>query len=322
MVLTVVRLPDPKLKTLGERGIECIFVGYTEHSKAFRFYVIEPNESVSINSIIESRDVIFDKKIFSSVSRPSLRILSGTSDEVSNQHSYCFNVDDDPKTFDEAMKSQDVAFWKEAINDEMDSIMRSTGERKWYSFGYDESTDDFKIWKNINDFPYEDPLNSCGIFSNGALHWVTVSHDSPETQRIVSLDLAKETYGEVLLFEYDEGDTRLITLGVSGEWLCGICCYHSRHADLWVMKVYGVKDSWTKLVSFPYLMDERIDEYPVPLFVSNDGKVLLNCDPDLVIYESKDSSYEDIDRCREACVVVESLVSPFPPLALADNNEN
>ncbi|GJT91947.1 zinc finger, CCHC-type containing protein [Tanacetum coccineum] len=32
----VVRLPDPKLEILGVRGIECIFVGYTEHSKAFR----------------------------------------------------------------------------------------------------------------------------------------------------------------------------------------------------------------------------------------------------------------------------------------------
>ncbi|GJZ18547.1 hypothetical protein Tco_0554670 [Tanacetum coccineum] len=28
---------------------------------------------------------------------------------------------DNPKTFDEAMKSQDVAVWKETINDEMDS---------------------------------------------------------------------------------------------------------------------------------------------------------------------------------------------------------
>ncbi|GJS90004.1 zinc finger, CCHC-type containing protein [Tanacetum coccineum] len=36
-------------------------------SKAFRFYVIEPNESVSINSIIESRDAIFDENRFSSV---------------------------------------------------------------------------------------------------------------------------------------------------------------------------------------------------------------------------------------------------------------
>ncbi|GKB46828.1 zinc finger, CCHC-type containing protein [Tanacetum coccineum] len=168
----VVRLPDPKLKTLGERGIECIFVGYAEHSKAFRFYVIEPNDSVSINSIIESRDAIFDENRFSSVPRPSLRIpngtediggsvvpeevvqqpepelrkskrnrtpkdfgpefqlylIEGTRDEVSDQHSYCFNVEDDPKTFDEAMKSQDVAFWKEAINDEMDSIM---GNNTW-----------------------------------------------------------------------------------------------------------------------------------------------------------------------------------------------
>ncbi|GJW54316.1 zinc finger, CCHC-type containing protein [Tanacetum coccineum] len=57
----VVRLLGPKLKTLGERGIECIFVGYVEHSKALRFYVIEPNDSVVINSIIESRDAIFDE---------------------------------------------------------------------------------------------------------------------------------------------------------------------------------------------------------------------------------------------------------------------
>ncbi|GKA31483.1 zinc finger, CCHC-type containing protein [Tanacetum coccineum] len=104
-----------KLKTLGERSIECIFVGYAEHFKAFRFHVIEPNESISINSIIESKDVIFDENKFSSVPRPSQRSLingtediGGTRDEVSNQHSYCFNVEDDPKTFDEAMKSQDI----------------------------------------------------------------------------------------------------------------------------------------------------------------------------------------------------------------------
>ncbi|GJU19251.1 zinc finger, CCHC-type containing protein [Tanacetum coccineum] len=73
--MAVVRLPDPKMKTLGERGIECIFVGYAEHSKAFRFYVIEPNESVSINSIIESSDDIFDENKISSVPRPSQRKL-------------------------------------------------------------------------------------------------------------------------------------------------------------------------------------------------------------------------------------------------------
>nr|GFA02949.1 zinc finger, CCHC-type [Tanacetum cinerariifolium] len=66
----VLRLPDPKRKTLGEKGIDCIFVGYAKDSKAYRFYVIEPNDSISINSIIESRDAIFDENHFSSIPRP------------------------------------------------------------------------------------------------------------------------------------------------------------------------------------------------------------------------------------------------------------
>ncbi|GJV60159.1 zinc finger, CCHC-type containing protein [Tanacetum coccineum] len=111
----VVRLPDPKLKTLGERGIKCIFVGYAEHSKAFRFYVIEPNESVSINSIIESRDVIFDENRFSLVLRPSLRIPNGTEDIGGS-------------VVLKEVTEEDAAFWKEAINDEMDSIM---GNNTW-----------------------------------------------------------------------------------------------------------------------------------------------------------------------------------------------
>ncbi|GKC49614.1 zinc finger, CCHC-type containing protein [Tanacetum coccineum] len=57
-----------------------------------------------------------------------LYLIQGTRDEVSDQHSYFFNVEDDPKIFDEAMKSHDVAFWKEAINDEIDSIM---GNNTW-----------------------------------------------------------------------------------------------------------------------------------------------------------------------------------------------
>ncbi|GJZ01526.1 zinc finger, CCHC-type containing protein [Tanacetum coccineum] len=52
-----------------------------------------------------------------------LYLIEATREKVSGQHSYCFNIEDDPKTFNEAMKSKNVAFWKEAINDEMDSIM-------------------------------------------------------------------------------------------------------------------------------------------------------------------------------------------------------
>ncbi|GJW37520.1 zinc finger, CCHC-type containing protein [Tanacetum coccineum] len=106
----VVRLLDPKLKTLGERGIECIFVGYAEHSKAFRFYVIKPDDSVPINSIIESRDSIFDEKRFSSVHRPSQRSLVKRIEDSGG-----------------SVVPEKVTEEK-AINDEMDSIM---GNNTW-----------------------------------------------------------------------------------------------------------------------------------------------------------------------------------------------
>ncbi|CAM8902387.1 unnamed protein product [Rhodiola kirilowii] len=161
----VVRLPQPKLKTLGEKGVECIFIGYAQHSLAYRFYVIAPNKHVSIHTIIESRDAIFDEKRFSSISMPKDLILApstvresrdpqildnrrskrarkeklfgndfqmylveGTREDIGSQYLYCHIIENDPKTFDEAMKSQDVSFWKEAINDEMDSIM---GNNTW-----------------------------------------------------------------------------------------------------------------------------------------------------------------------------------------------
>ncbi|GJZ11457.1 zinc finger, CCHC-type containing protein [Tanacetum coccineum] len=163
----VVRLTDPKRKTLGEKGIDCIFVGYAEHSKAYRFYVIEPNDSVSINSIIESRDAIFDENRFSSIPRPKdiipnvqesqmddhtddvpneipeprrgkrakkaksygsdfqLYLVEGSRDQVGSQYSYCYSIEEDPRTYNEAMQSRDAAFWKEAIDDEIGSIMEN-----------------------------------------------------------------------------------------------------------------------------------------------------------------------------------------------------
>nr|GEV31702.1 hypothetical protein [Tanacetum cinerariifolium] len=169
----VVRLSGTKRKTLCEKGIDCIFVGYAKHSKAYRFYIIEPNDSVSINSIIESRDAIFDENRFSSIPRPNVFLplftatalnfsrlrhasrfspytpqqngvaerknkalkemvnsmlsysVEGSRDHVGSQYSYCFSIEEDPRTYNEAMQSRDAAFWKEAIDDEIGSILEN-----------------------------------------------------------------------------------------------------------------------------------------------------------------------------------------------------
>ena len=65
----IVRVPDNKRKKLDERGLECIFIGYTTHNKTYRFYVIEQNDYILIHSMNEVWDAIFDKNRFSSMSR-------------------------------------------------------------------------------------------------------------------------------------------------------------------------------------------------------------------------------------------------------------
>ncbi|GJT91352.1 zinc finger, CCHC-type containing protein [Tanacetum coccineum] len=95
-------------------------LGYSEHSKSFWLYVIESNESVSINSILKSRDGIFNKNRFYLVPKPSIRIPNGTEDiggsvvpeEVTKELYLIEGARDE----------------KEAINDEMDSIM---GNNTW-----------------------------------------------------------------------------------------------------------------------------------------------------------------------------------------------
>ncbi|PWA35471.1 F-box associated interaction domain-containing protein [Artemisia annua] len=171
-------------------------------------------------------------------------------------------------------------------------------------FGYDETSDDYKvvkIWRSDRNSSYLGAMIyslKAGSWKEIAVYWLAC--DCWRSWHIVSLDLGKETYGEVLQPEYDEGSKRL-TLGV-----------------------YGVKDSWTKLACIPhptYLMDAYLDI----LCILKDGKVLLQFGSRLLVYDSKDSSSPEIlnfDKIDDACVVVEILVSPFPPLALADNNEN
>ncbi|GJX17381.1 hypothetical protein Tco_0218213 [Tanacetum coccineum] len=122
----VVRLPDPKLITLGEKGIECIFVGYAEHSKTFRS-LVHGIENIGFLVVLEKviEEVVQQPKHELRKSKKNrtpkdfgsefqLYLIKETKDEVYDQHSYCFNVEDDPKSFDEAMKSQDVAFWKKS----------------------------------------------------------------------------------------------------------------------------------------------------------------------------------------------------------------
>nr|KAJ0221694.1 hypothetical protein LSAT_V11C200058570 [Lactuca sativa] len=74
--------------------------------------------------VLESRYVEFFEDKFSRDEENSNHTShTRTQKNVMREVIFSINLDDDPKTFTEAMTSQDAPLWKEAINDEMDSVI-------------------------------------------------------------------------------------------------------------------------------------------------------------------------------------------------------
>nr|GEV40645.1 hypothetical protein [Tanacetum cinerariifolium] len=83
------------------------------------YYGLKPNDYVLVNSIIESRDAIFDEERFTSILRPR-GMIQPSSRKIAEDE-----VEEDPRTLSEAMASRDVAFRKKAVQSEIDSIMHN-----------------------------------------------------------------------------------------------------------------------------------------------------------------------------------------------------
>ncbi|GKB22252.1 zinc finger, CCHC-type containing protein, partial [Tanacetum coccineum] len=54
-----------------------------------------------------------------------LYLVEGSRDQIGSQYSYCYSIEEDPRTYNEAMQSLNVSFWKEAIDDEIGYIMEN-----------------------------------------------------------------------------------------------------------------------------------------------------------------------------------------------------
>ncbi|XP_058725765.1 F-box/kelch-repeat protein At3g23880-like [Vicia villosa] len=177
---------------------------------------------------------------------------------------------------------------------------------KWdvlgYGFGYDHVNDKYKVlvdvrhhgnigynenvrlytfgensWKNIQNFP-SCPTRFRGKFVSGTLNWVIVRQDGGYSRiTVLSFDLVKESYTEILLPQNQKHDGWIDArpmLGVLDNCLC--LSFDTRtHLVLWLMKEYGVVESWTRLgmifaepLPGPYSVIE-------PLFINENSIVLL-----------------------------------------------
>ncbi|KAL2470281.1 F-box/kelch-repeat protein [Abeliophyllum distichum] len=210
-----------------------------------------------------------------------------------------------------------------------------------YGFGFDETNEDYKVvgifcsfgnaggyetlvkiyslktnsWRRIEDFNGGVPLDDSGTFVHGKLHWsASPGVGFSSGWDIVSLDVEREIYGMVEQPNYGEGGFASL-LGVLGGSVCVICDYQKTRADVWVLKEYGIKESWTKVVTIPYINEPGRYMYSIPLCILRNGEVLLALGSSYVVYNPKENSFRfpkisNVDDFLEANTYIESLVSP------------
>ncbi|KAJ6688848.1 hypothetical protein OIU85_005293 [Salix viminalis] len=222
---------------------------------------------------------------------------------------------------------------------------KKLGSYTVFGFGYDSQMDDYKVlamfcfltksvyggsryvtrikvctlkgecWRRLEDFVLGLPYDFSGKHVDGKLCWPVMPEGSVGSAwSIVAFDLAQEMFEEVVQPDYGEGGYERV-LGVLQGWLCVMCNYPGVRADVWVMKEFGVRDSWTKLFSIPYLDDPLWFHYSVPLCIDVGGEVLLEYKSVLVIYNPKHGTFRypvmnGATSCIEADVYIQSLVSP------------
>ncbi|XP_043721165.1 F-box protein CPR1-like [Telopea speciosissima] len=185
-----------------------------------------------------------------------------------------------------------------------------------YGFGYDPTTDDYKVirvlqfyprnglfrdskyivsevnvyslstnsWRRIKDIPFLSIEHRLGVFTNSAFHWVVYRKTGdmgPNTAPnvIVSIDVKDDVYREVPLPDFVD-DTFHMAIGVLGGQLCMLSNFSRVCVELWVMKDYGVRDSWEKQFSIEQpLVLGYFDKYIRPICYSKKGEVLLKTSP-------------------------------------------
>ncbi|KAK4433147.1 F-box/kelch-repeat protein [Sesamum alatum] len=166
-------------------------------------------------------------------------------------------------------------------------------------------------WRRIKDKD-GGSFDEGGKFVSGKLHWGRKC--GPDFRwDIVSFDLEREVYGVVEQPSYPQGGFKP-ALGVLDGCLCVLCDYCNNHLDVWLLKEYGVRESWSKVVTVPYPCDVWAGPFSTPLCIGPEGEVLLIVGFIFAVYYPKENRFSitrivNFDEFRAADVYVESLVS-------------
>lgn len=112
-------------------------------------------------------------------------------------------------------------------------------------------------WNPIRNIPFRTNNSGLGTLVNGFPHWKIGYRFALDGYKIFCLDLGEDKFKEVpqpdifrigrgcewQLFEFKDTLSVLVSFGGN----------YPREAEVWSMKEYGVKDSWSKMFVVPYV---------------------------------------------------------------------
>ncbi|GAA0185181.1 hypothetical protein LIER_32469 [Lithospermum erythrorhizon] len=218
-------------------------------------------------------------------------------------------------------------------------------------FGFDALSDDYKVlnvlhfrgldfrwlsssayvyslrsnaWRKIRDFPYQLHCKRVWrVYLSGALHTIVFNHYSGLDPGIMAFDFASEEHRKLPLPHIPVKDFNPVGLDVLDGYLCVLNSLKKHRIDVWIMKEYGNKESWVKLLSIAPPAIERYSTLSPLVFSKEGDKVLLNCDDkwlvwyDLINKTSTNVPVEGLPFIFNAEVSVQSLL-PFDDASVAD----
>ncbi|KAM5580272.1 F-box/kelch-repeat protein [Rosa sericea] len=221
-------------------------------------------------------------------------------------------------------------------------VINSEFSYYFYGFGYDSASDDYKVirgfadylakkimihifslktgsWRTVEDIDYVTLITQQGLFLNGALHWL---YNLPEGgSRILSFDLEAEKFQKTIPLPYDDWFYDPL---IYKNCLCVLACPAGTNTfNIWMMKEYGDKESWTEVVQFSlekyaaHYHDFR--SYFTPVCILENGVVLIDemgeCEHLMVLSNLKEKEYKHVVEVAEnlefrTVIYRETLVSP------------
>ncbi|KAH0725801.1 hypothetical protein KY284_001666 [Solanum tuberosum] len=206
-----------------------------------------------------------------------------------------------------------------------------------YGLGYDVVNDDYKVvvlsypvknktvtcvymysvrkglWEKLENSPYDhSPFEPrSGVLVNGALHWLART-TSENSTTIAAFDLSVDKFSEVPRPTDLQNHCFMCNRAPLKGCLC-ISTNISSYLDtdtFWMMKEYGVKESWTKFKITVHVPLTTL------LCSIGDDDVLLDADEELAVYNMKENRHKDLlidvnPLFYGGRTFVDSLVSPY-----------